>query len=139
MSSIPHTPPTRNGQIYLRGTTTPVGRVNGIWFVKTITGSKHLLRTPPALAFDVSTLDDAEAAGAVAVAVTDCETGRTYRQRIDTIRRYGFEVRRGFGRQIALPLTAYAIDGRRPELPPGELPATNQERKEAQLALFGGA
>ena len=125
--------------IYLRGTTKPVGRVSGIWFEKTIQGSKHLLRVPTlALAFDVSTLEDAAAAGAVGVAVTDTETGRVYRQRIATILQHGFDVRRGFGRQVALPLTAYAIDGKPPAVPPGE-PATNQERKDAQLALFGGA
>jgi hypothetical protein len=116
-----------------------VGSVAGGWFLKTITGSKHFLRVPlPALGFDLSTLEDAERAGAVAVAVTDSESGRTYRQRIETIRRYGFDVTRGFGRQIALPLAAYAIDGRPPQAPPGE-PATNKERQEAQLALFGGA
>lgn len=125
--------------IYLRGTTKPVGRVSGIWFEKTIQGSKHLLRVPMlALAFDVSTLEDAAAAGATAVAVTDSENGRIYRQRITTILQHGFEVRRGFGRQLALPLTAYSIDGRAPAVPPGE-PVTNQERKEAQLSLFGGA
>lgn len=125
--------------IYLRGTTRPIGTVSGIWFEKTIQGSKHLLRVPThALAFDVSTLEDAAAAGATAVAVTDLETGRVYRQRIATILQYGFDVRRGFGRQVALPLTAYAIDGKPPAVPPGE-PASNAERKEAQLSLFGGA
>lgn len=125
--------------IYLRGTTKPVGRVSGIWFEKTIQGSKHLLRRPmPALAHDVSTLEDAAAAGAIAVVVTDTESGRVYRQRIATILQHGFDVRRGFGRQVALPLTAYSIDGRAPAVPPGE-PQTNAERKEAQLSLFGGA
>lgn len=146
MTTIPsvdlaHKPQHRGAAVpvYLRGTTKPVGRVAGIWFEKTIQGSKHLLRVPmPALGFDLSTLEDAERAGAVAVAVTDSETGRTYRQRIETIRRYGFPVTRGFGRQIALPLAAYAIDGKPPEAPPGEMPKTNQERKEAQLSLFGG-
>lgn len=146
MSSISQPTPARNPRhraaatpIYLRGTSKPIGCVAGIWFEKTITGSKHLLRVPmQALGFDLSTLEDAERAGAVFVAVTDSETGRTYRQRIATIRRYGFEVTRGFGRQIALPLAAYAIDGKPPQSPPGE-PATNKERQDAELALFGGA
>lgn len=142
MTSIPRTSATIKTSprpIYLRGTIKPVGRVSGQWFEKTVTGSKHFLRVPVlALGFDLSTLEDAERAGAVFVAVTDSETGRTYRQRIETIRRYGFDVTRGFGRQIALPLAAYAIDGRPPQAPPGE-PATNKERQDAQLALFGGA
>ena len=146
MTSLSRTDLARNPQhrgqsvpIYLRGTTKPVGTVSGIWFQKTIQGSKHLLRVPMlSLAFDVSTLEDAAAAGATFVAVTDTESGRIYRQRITTILQHGFDVRRGFGRQKALPLTAYSIDGRPPAVPPGE-PQTNAERKEAQLSLFGGA
>ena len=134
------TPQTAGGKtlICLRGTTTPIGTVRGQWFEKTIQGSKHFLRAPTsAIAFDLATLEDAERAGAVHVAITDSDTRHVYRQRIETIRRYGFSVVRGFGRQIALPLTGYAIDGRAPELPPGE-PVTNKERQEAQLSLFAG-
>ena len=139
MTSIPHSTPSGNTLICLRGTTTPIGTVRGRWFEKTIQGSKHFLRAPTsAIAFDLATLEDAERAGAVHVAVTDSETRRVYRQRIETIRRYGFPVVRGFGRQIALPLAAYSVDGRPPEAPPGE-PATNKQRQEAQWALFGGA
>jgi hypothetical protein len=144
MSTLPqpntaHNPQARAIPVYLRGTSKPIGRVSGPWFEKTISGSVHFLRVPMlALGFDVSTLEDAAAAGAVAVAVTDSETGHIYRQRIETILKYGFDVRRGFGRQVALPLTAYAIDGKPPAVPPGE-PVTNAERKDAQLSLFGGA
>ena len=133
-----HNPRARAIPIFLRGTDKVIGRVTGGTFEKTIQGSKHLLRTPTALGFDVSTLEDAERAGAAAVAVTDSETGRVYRADIADIRRYGFSVVRGFGRQIALPLSAYSVDGDPPAVRPGQ-PATNQERKEAQLALFGGA
>jgi len=140
--TIPRTPTAYNPRaraipIYLRGTQKVIGRVIGGTFAKVIQGSRHLLRTPAALGFDLSTLEDAERAGATHVAVTDSESGRTYRAPIATIRRYGFPVARGFGRQIALPLSAYSVDGDPPAVRPGQ-PATNQERKEAQLALFGG-
>ena len=126
--------------IYLRGTSQVVGRVDGQWFYKTIRGSVHILRVPMlSIGFDVSTLEDALAAGALHVAVSDSETGKVYRQSIENVMRYGLEVRRGFGRQIALRLTAYSIDGQPPEVPPGEAPRTNQEVKEAQMSLFGGA
>lgn len=126
--------------VYLRGTSQVVGRVNGQWFCKTIRGSVHILRVPMlSIGFDVSTLEDALAAGALHVAVTDSETGKVYRQSIENVMRYGLEVRRGFGRQIALRLTAYSIDGQPPEVPPGEAPRTNQEVKDAQMSLFGGA
>lgn len=141
--TIPRTPTAYNPRaraipIYLRGTQKVIGRVIGHTFEKSIQGRKHLLRTPPALGFDLSTLEDAERAGATAVAVTDSETGRVYRADIATIRRFGFPVVRGHGRQIALPLSAYSVDGQPPAVRVGE-PMTNQERKAAQMALFGGA
>ena len=124
--------------IFLRGTNRVIGVVRGQWFEKTIAASKHLLRKPEAIAFDTSTLDDAERAGADAVFVRDCETGTLYRQQIAVIRRFGFSVSRGFGRQVALPLTHFSINGQPPEVTPGAA-VTNQERKDLQLDLFGNA
>jgi hypothetical protein len=110
--------------------------VSGHFFLKTIIGSKHILRKPPAIAFDRSTLDDAERAGATHVSVTDSETGKTYSAPIATIRRNGFDVARGYGNQIALTLDRYAIDGAQPKAEQ-QAAATNQERKELQPGLFG--
>lgn len=115
-----------------------IGRVTGRIFRKTITGSKHMLRSPKAIAFDVCTLDDAQRAGASHVSVTDSETGRTYCAPIDDVRRFGFPVVRGHGRQVALTLDRYSVDGEPPEAE-RRAAATNQERKELQLGLFGGA
>lgn len=122
--------------VYLRGSTKVVGYVSAGRFLKTIVGSKHMLRKPQAIAFDVSTLDDAQAGGAVSVQVTDSETGKTYRAEINTIRTKGFPVVRGFGRQIALPLASFSIDGQPAQ---SDQPATNKERQELQMGLFGGA
>lgn len=113
-----------------------IGKVSGRTFAKSIVGSKHLLRRPPAIAFDRSTLRDARAAGALAVAVTDRETGRTYRATIDAVETHGFPVHRGFGDQVALTLDRFEVDGLKPAPLAG---ATNTQRKAAQLALFGGA
>ena len=124
--------------IYLPGNSKPIGYVSGAFFYKTIVGSKHMLRSPRAIAFDLSTLDAAERAGASHVAVTDSETGKTYRAPIADIRRYGFPVARGHGRQVGLTLDRYSVDGETPEAAQ-RVAATNQERKEAQLSLFGGA
>jgi hypothetical protein len=136
--SVPQRQPSAaNTPVYLPGSSKIIGYVSGLVFAKTISGSKHFLRRPAAIAFDVATLDAAEAAGAVMVKVTDGETGHVYAQRIVTIRAYGFPVTRGFGRQIALPLNAYAIDGKPPTHPPGAL-TNNQERKDLQPSLFGG-
>lgn len=91
-----------------------VGQVQGNTFYKTITGSKHMLHKPPALCFDCSTLTDAVNAGADRVQVTDRETGRTYAAKIATIQENGFAVNRGYGAQIALPLTWFSVDGKPP-------------------------
>ena len=111
-----------------------IGKVTGRTFCKTITGSKHLLRKPAAIAFDRSTLKDARDAGALAVAVTDRETGKTYKATIDDIETFGFGVFRGFGSQVALALTRFSVDGKEPEA--ASRYANNTDRKQAQLTLF---
>ncbi len=100
-----------------------VGEVRGATFYKTISAAKHFLRQPPAIAFDISTLADAERAGARIVQVTDRDTGNIYRAAIHTIRRKGIYINRGFGEQIALALKEWSVNG-----------APQVE----QLALFGG-
>lgn len=124
--------------IFLPGTRKPVGYVQGAWFRKRIIGSKHMLRTPRAICFDRSTLDDAARAGAAHVSVTDTESGKCYFASIETINRYGFTVTRGHGNQVGLTLDRWRIDGEQPQAEQ-RAAATNQERKELQLGLFGGA
>ena len=144
MSTVPRSDLARNPQhrgasvpVYLPGRDKPIGYVSGGHFRKTISGSKHMLRSPKAIAFDVCTLDDAQRAGASHVSVTDSETGRTYCAPIDDVRRFGFPVARGHGRQVALTLDRYSVDGEPPEAE-RRAAATNQERKDLQLGLFGG-
>jgi hypothetical protein len=72
--------------------------------VKTIRGSKHMLRTPRAIALDLGSIRNAQAAGATWAEVTDLESGATYRASLDVILRDGREFDRGYGRQIYLPL-----------------------------------
>lgn len=97
------------------GQTTPIyradgreiGEVNGDTFQKHIRGSKHFLREPRAIAFDVSVLRDAEHVGAVIVLVIDDETGCEYRANMRRLWRKGFAVRRGYGDQWAMRLTEF--------------------------------
>jgi hypothetical protein len=88
-----------------------VGKVRGDTFYKSVDGSRHFLRIPPAICFDVLSLKEAERAGAVYVEVTDRETGKAYRVSIRFIWEHGFKVNRGFGDQIALPLGQWQIIG----------------------------
>jgi hypothetical protein len=92
-----------------------VGHVAGHFFHKRIAGSRHTLRRPPAIAFDISTLRDAQAAGASEVCVTDSESGAVYRAAIADVLAHGFAVVRGHGRQIALALERWSINGQQPQ------------------------
>lgn len=99
-----------NSRIPIRANQKIVGYVERETFYKNLVASKHFLRVPRAIAFDVSTLDDAERAGARFVEITDTESGRVFRQSIATIRARGFRVARGFGEQIALALDEWTRD-----------------------------
>ena len=81
-----------------------VGEVRDGTFCKQVLGSKHFLRKPPAIAFDIASLEGAEQAGAKRVEIEDIETGRVYRTTIARIWRDGVEFDRGWGRQIYLTL-----------------------------------
>lgn len=86
-----------------------VARVEGDVLYKTISASRHLLREPAAIAFDVTILDAAGAAGAQTVKVFDRETGDLYTARLDDFYTRGIRFDRGHGAQIALPLAAWDI------------------------------
>ena len=122
----------KNTPIFVRGRSIPIGFVRNGVFYKSIQGSKHLLRSPRAIAFDSSTIDDAAQAQAVTVHVTDDETRTVYEASIENIRRYGFKVHRGSGDQVALTLNHWEIDG----APATALPKSKKAVQTAQLSLF---
>lgn len=86
-----------------------VGFVRGDTFTKRVQASRHFLRKPPAIAFDVQSLITAQRLGATRVEVTDTESGRVYRVQLETIRARGVRVNRGFGDQLALLLHEWNI------------------------------
>lgn len=98
-----------------------VGQVSGDVFHKRVQASRHFLRAPAAIAFDASTLLDAQRAGATWVEVADSESGKVYRASIRAVLQRSFTLDRGHGAQVALPLSQWARDG---------------ELVGAQLALF---
>jgi hypothetical protein len=87
-----------------------VGEVRGVEFIKRVRGSKHFLCKPPAIAFDISSLEDARATGASVVRIIDDETGKTYPAPISTIFSKGFPVNRGQGEQIGLEFQYWQRD-----------------------------
>ena len=88
-----------------------VGKVKGDTFYKSI-AKNHYLLIPPAIAFDISSLDDAERAGAQWVQVTDRENGTIFRATIEHIRVKGKKFNRGFGDQIYLVMTGFIVTRR---------------------------
>ncbi len=101
-----------------------VGIVRGETLTKSVFGSRHFLRTPPAIAIGVDVLTSAEQAGAVDISVVDQETGILYRSTIEHFRECAFPLDRGYG-----PLLALALEGWTRSRKNGGL---------SQLALFGG-
>ena len=83
-----------------------IGQVTGDTFSKSIRNN-HILRKPPAIACDICSLEQAEAAGAVYFQATDQDSGVIYRAKIDQFWRDGFPVNRGHGDQVGLPLQAF--------------------------------
>lgn len=120
--------------IYVNGR--PIGQVVGDTFRKTITGSRHLLRTPKAICFDRSTLWDAAAAGATRAEIYDSESRTTYTATLETIDTFSFPVNRGHNAQVGLRLEYWSVNGATP-VAEQRAAQTNQEREDLQLSLFG--
>ena len=129
-SSRSSTPIFCNGRV--------VGQVEGHVFRKVVHSGRHFLRQPRAIAFDRSTLHDAEAAGARLVHVYDRNCQDTYTATLETVWQHCFPVRRGFGDQVGVPLDRWSINGAQP-LAERRAAETNKERCDLQLGLFGGA
>jgi hypothetical protein len=78
---------------------------------KIVQGSRHMLRSPRGWAIDAHALATARAAGAVGVRVEDTESGRVYLATWAALDAHGYTFDRGHGRQIALPLRYWQLDG----------------------------
>ncbi len=119
-----------------------VGKVDGDTFKKSIKGSKHILRTPRAIALSVESLAQAEQAGAQKIEVKDKESGLVYSCTVTHFRQYAFDLQRGgYESQKALCLSSWNVSG-------GNAPSKSAVNvtpaavyaapSEIQLSLFGG-
>lgn len=116
-----------------------VYRVRGRVLTKRVRAD-HLLTKPPAIAFDISILDQAEAMGATLAEVTH-EDGRVFRASLAMIQQHGFRRQHpGYGAQVGLPLEFWSVDGRPPEREPVAVLQERRRLAEAerprQAALF---
>ncbi len=80
---------------------------------KTLSGSKHFLRTPPGIGFDNATLQQADALGVRYHVVFDQETRKSYCADHHLFKAHGFPVCRGFNPQTALGMQ-YWSEGDQP-------------------------
>ena len=78
-------------------------------FFKAINGSRHLLRRPPAIAYNVEVLKGAEALGGTRLVVLDKETQTRYEASLTLMWERGVKVSRGHGLQRALVLRLWAV------------------------------
>ena len=115
------------------------GVVIGDVFLKKVTASKHFLRRPPAIAFDVSSLEQAQQAGAVWAKVVDRETMKVYFAMIETIMDEGFRFNRGHGDQVGPPLAEWN-DRKETKTtsPTWEKSKPSGNTSSGQVSLFGG-
>lgn len=93
---------TPKNKVYAGGRV--VGEVSGGVFKKTVSGSRHFLIRPRAIALDVDSIRQAKEYGAVGIEITDRETGTVYSCDMGNFARYSFDLNRGFGAQKALTL-----------------------------------
>jgi len=96
-------PEAAKTNIYVDGVV--VGFVEGDTFYKTVKRSAHFLQRPAAIAFALSSLEDATNAGARFVQLYEHERGVTYRASIAYVLEHGFATQRaGYEPQYALPM-----------------------------------
>jgi hypothetical protein len=131
MTSVPKSQP-----IYAGGRV--VGEVTSAVFCKSIQGSKHILRTPPAIALDVDSIRQAVRAGAKTIRITDRENGKVYACDVAHFDLYSFELNRGYGVQRALPIDHWTVTAGRKKntLLPIAQPTTQRARNPIQAEMF---
>ncbi len=137
MNTIQQNTQQSNPQTQIYVNAKPVGVVIGSTFYKKIRASKHMLRSPRAIAFDQSALRDATQAGATLARVIDRETGNAYTATLDRIREKGAPLSRGYGLQWYLTLDYWSVNGAKP-VADQRAAQTNKEIAELQLGLFAG-
>lgn len=127
--------------------------VSGDTVSKEISGSKHIMRNPHAIFFDIQSLREAESLGAKIITVTDKETGDVYTATLPLVWQKAIYKNYGYGEQVGLAVNSFTVthkgndthtDAQRYE--PATLSFTEYEKRHptkaekqvGQLSLFGG-
>ena len=99
-----------------------VGCFEGDKFIKSVIGSRHKLRCPPAWAIDAEAFDREVKPKATKIIIEDKETGLEYHCLVENFDNLKSELDRGFGRQYLLTLKHWEVRG----------------NEHHQLSLWGG-
>jgi len=89
-----------------------IGFSDGVVFKKTVEGSKHLLKCPPAIAIDAVAYENDIAPTHERIEVKDVETDRLYSISIEAFERNKEEMDRGHGRQYFVRLRYWRCESR---------------------------
>jgi hypothetical protein len=84
-----------------------IGHLEEHVFHKSVSGSKHKLRRPPAWAIDAGAFDEVIRPIAKVFRIEDKETGTVYEVSVAYFDQHKGEFDRGFGRQYFLPLARW--------------------------------
>lgn len=87
-----------------------IGAVEGDVFKKTVKASKHFLQKPPAIAYDMASIRQAQKVGANRLLVIDSETNTKYRTSIKILLENGRKFDRGYSEQVYLVLKRWSKD-----------------------------
>tara|TARA_Y100000310_G_scaffold87215_1_gene84048 strand:- start:57 stop:947 length:891 start_codon:yes stop_codon:yes gene_type:complete len=96
-----------DGRLVYTASGRKMGVVSRGTFTKFIKGSEHLLRKPPAIAYDSLPFDTAIKNSCKNLVVVDVETGEEYRTTVAEFISSKFSINRGFGEQYALSLSMW--------------------------------
>ena len=87
-----------------------VGTIENGVLKKNIYKSRHILRYPPAICWDESIIQQAEALGVIETVINDKEEGKTYSAPLSSFRIKGFSVNRKAGPQIGLLISHWHVE-----------------------------
>ena len=123
---------SKNKPVYVNGRV--VGRIEGNTFYKTIRKGLYL-ESPPGIAFEETSIDDAIKMGASKVEVKDTDTGVIYRAPIAIVLEKGMPLDRQWGKQIALLMRYWDYEGK-PEIVPLKLKPEPKPVTQKQTEMF---
>lgn len=84
-----------------------VGYIEGKTFIKSVAGSRHKLRKPPAWAIDAEVFDSEIKQNATEILIIDKEVDKKYFSTVENFDRLKGQLNRGHGRQYYLTLNQW--------------------------------